>query len=87
MLGPLVGASMLIVATTVFLYYTIWTLVMPFVDMSHPSQSLFPPRVWAIRLPVIFILVGGAVVGSLLSLIMIKSNRQKALKVQKSKAK
>ncbi|KAG2164008.1 hypothetical protein JADG_003747 [Aureobasidium aubasidani] len=87
MLGPLVGASMLIVATTVFLYYTIWTLVMPFVDSSHPSQSLFPPRVWAIRLPVILILVGGAVVGSFLSLIMIKSNRQKALKAQKSKAK
>ncbi|THX20467.1 hypothetical protein D6D17_00650 [Aureobasidium pullulans] len=86
-LGPLVGASMLIVATTVFLYYTIWTLVMPFVDSSHPSQSLFPPRVWAIRLPVILILVGGAVVGSFLSLIMIKSNRQKALKAQKSKAK
>lgn len=99
---------MLIVATTVFLYYTIWTLVMvhylspsyiyifqapnaslvqPFVDSSHPSQSLFPPRVWAIRLPVILILVGGAVVGSFLSLVMIKSNRQKALKAQKAKAK
>jgi dolichyl-phosphate mannosyltransferase polypeptide 2 regulatory subunit len=59
----------------------------PFVDSSHPSQSLFPPRVWAIRIPVILILVGGAVVGSFLSLIMIKSNRQKALKAQKVKAK
>lgn len=59
----------------------------PFVDPMHPSQSLFPPRVWAIRIPVILILVGGAVVGSFLSLVMIKSNRKKALKAQKAKAK
>ncbi|KAF1353389.1 dolichol phosphate-mannose biosynthesis regulatory [Delphinella strobiligena] len=87
MLGQLVGASMLIASTAVFLYYTIWALIMPFVDPMHPSQSLFPPRVWAIRIPVILILVGGAVVGSFLSLVMIKSNRKKALKAQKAKAK
>lgn len=84
MLGTLVGFSMLVAATAVFVYYTIWTLLMPFVDDSHPSQSLFPPRVWAIRLPVILILFGGAVVGSFLSVVMIKSNRKKALKAQKA---
>ncbi|KAI5197635.1 hypothetical protein E4T39_07198 [Aureobasidium subglaciale] len=78
---------MLIIATTVFLYYTFWTLVMPFVDSSHPSQSFFLPRVWAIRIPVILILVGGAVVGSFLSLIMIKSNRQRVKKARKTKVK
>lgn len=59
----------------------------PFVDPSHPSQSLFLPRVWAIRIPVILILLGGAVVGSFLSVVMIRSNRKKALKAQKAKAK
>ncbi|KAJ9622332.1 Dolichol phosphate-mannose biosynthesis regulatory protein [Taxawa tesnikishii (nom. ined.)] len=86
-LDRLVGLAMLIAATAVFLYYTIWTLLMPFVDQSHPSQSLFPPRVWAIRIPVILILLGGAVVGSFLSVVMIRSNRKKALKAQKAKAK
>jgi len=91
---------MLVAATAVFVYYTVWTLIMvwnddyrpdqlltrmqPFVDDSHPSQSLFLPRVWAIRLPVILILLGGAVVGSFLSLVMIRSNRKKALKAQKA---
>jgi dolichyl-phosphate mannosyltransferase polypeptide 2 regulatory subunit len=92
---------MLILATTVFLYYTIWTLLMvhlyllaslktlltesdqPFVDDSHPLQSLFPPRVWAIRIPVILLLLGGAVVGSFLSVVMIRSNRKKAAKKAK----
>ncbi|EMC94347.1 hypothetical protein BAUCODRAFT_48394, partial [Baudoinia panamericana UAMH 10762] len=77
-----VGASMLIVASAVFLYYTIWTLLLPFVDSDHPLQSLFPPRVWAIRIPVILLLLGGAVVGSFLSVVMIRSNRKKALKAK-----
>jgi len=93
---------MLILASTVFLYYTIWTLLMvrlllfrplpnvlanayaqPFVDEKHPLQSLFPPRVWAIRIPVILLLLGGAVVGSFLSVVMIRSNRKKAAKKAK----
>ncbi|KFY13572.1 hypothetical protein V492_03182 [Pseudogymnoascus sp. VKM F-4246] len=35
---------MLLVASAVFLYYTIWTLLMPFVDPDQPIQQLFPPR-------------------------------------------
>jgi len=107
---------MLIVATSVFFYYTVWTLLMvrpscsptvsnvtqarrrppikdtaantaflqqPFVDHDHPLQSLFPPRVWAIRIPVILILLGCAVVGSFLGIVMIRSNRKKAVKLKK----
>ncbi|KAF7185230.1 Dolichol phosphate-mannose biosynthesis regulatory protein, partial [Pseudocercospora fuligena] len=85
-LDRLVGLAMLILASTVFLYYTIWTLLMPFVDDSHPVQALFPPRVWAIRIPVILLLVGGAVVGSFLSVVMIRSNRKKALKAKQKAA-
>jgi len=90
---------MLIVASTVFLYYTTWTLLMvpsaivsppylstntrkPFVDPGHPLHGFFPPRVWAIRIPVILILLGSAVVGSFLSMVMIRSNRKKAAKAK-----
>ncbi|KAI0128520.1 dolichol phosphate-mannose biosynthesis regulatory protein [Xylariales sp. AK1849] len=73
---------MLAAASAVFLYYSIWTLVMPFVDSDHPLHSVFPPRVWAIRLPVILILLGSTVVGSFLSIVMIRSNRKKAAKVK-----
>jgi len=84
LLDRLVGLAMLAVASTVFLYYTIWTLLLPFVDDSHPVQALFPPRVWAIRIPVILLLLGGAVVGSFLSIVMIRSNRKKALKAKQA---
>lgn len=56
----------------------------PFVDDSHPIQTLFPPRVWAIRIPVILLLLGGAVVGSFLSVVMVRSNRKKAAKAAKA---
>lgn len=82
MLDKLVGLAMLIVATVVFLYYTVWTLLMPFVDEPHPLQNFFPPRVWAIRIPVILILLGSAVVGSFLGVVMIRSNRKKAAKAK-----
>ncbi|OQN96153.1 hypothetical protein B0A48_02148 [Cryoendolithus antarcticus] len=86
LLDRLVGFAMLIVSSTVFTYYTVWTLLMPFVDDSHFLHSLFPPRVWAIRIPVILLLLGGAVVGSFLSVVMIRSNRKKALKARAKKA-
>ncbi|KAL9075909.1 MAG: hypothetical protein Q9161_001303 [Pseudevernia consocians] len=86
MLDRLVGLAMLIVATTVFLYYTTWTLLMPFVDQGHPLHDFFPPRVWAIRIPVILILLASAVVGSFLSVVMIRSNRKKAAKARAAEA-
>jgi dolichyl-phosphate mannosyltransferase polypeptide 2 regulatory subunit len=52
----------------------------PFVDPGHPLHDLFPPRVWAIRIPVILILLGSAIVGSFLSMVMIKSNRKRVAK-------
>jgi dolichyl-phosphate mannosyltransferase polypeptide 2 regulatory subunit len=61
------------------------TSIQPFVDEDHPLHALFPPRVWAIRIPVILILLGSAVVGSFLSVVMIRSNRKKALKAKATK--
>ncbi|KAM7223769.1 dolichol phosphate-mannose biosynthesis regulatory protein [Rhypophila decipiens] len=86
MLDKIVGLAMLVAATVVFLYYTIWTLLMPFVDADHPLQNFFPPRVWAIRIPVILVLLASAVVGSFLSVVMIRSNRKKAAKAAKAAA-
>ncbi|KAI1313641.1 dolichol phosphate-mannose biosynthesis regulatory protein [Xylaria venustula] len=87
MLGTLVGLAMLVAATVVFSYYSIWTLAMPFVDLDHPLHSFFPPREWAIRIPVILILLGSAVVGSFLSVVMIRSNRKKAAKAKAAASK
>ncbi|KAK9435994.1 Dolichol phosphate-mannose biosynthesis regulatory protein [Metarhizium brunneum] len=82
MIDKLVGLAMLVASSVIFLYYTIWTLLMPFVDKDHPLQDFFLHRKWAIRIPVILILLGSAVVGSFLGLVMIRSNRKKAAKAK-----
>jgi len=63
-------------------YTRMLTLSEPFVDAGHPLHDFFPPRVWAIRIPVILILVGGAVVGSFLGVVMIRSKQKKAAKTR-----
>ncbi|KAA8896794.1 dolichol phosphate-mannose biosynthesis regulatory [Sphaerosporella brunnea] len=72
---------MIIIATVVFAYYTVWTLFMPFVDENIELHNFFPPRVWAIRIPMMIILFGIAVVGSFLSMVMIKSSQKKRAKL------
>jgi dolichyl-phosphate mannosyltransferase polypeptide 2 regulatory subunit len=54
----------------------------PFVDSDHPLQNLFLPREWAIRIPVILLLLGSAVVGSFVGMVMIRSNQKKAAKAK-----
>ena len=59
----------------------------PFVDDDHPLQGLFLPRVWAIRIPVILTILASTIVGSFLSMVMIRSNRKKAAKAKAAAAK
>ncbi|KAL2312707.1 Meiotic recombination protein rec6 [Schizosaccharomyces pombe] len=46
------------ISTAAFLYYTIWVLIMPFVDNMNISQKLFLDREWAITIPVAVMLFG-----------------------------
>ncbi|ODQ63922.1 hypothetical protein NADFUDRAFT_83993 [Nadsonia fulvescens var. elongata DSM 6958] len=76
---------MLLVAVLVFVYYTTWTFLMPFVDSTHALQLFFPPREWAIRLPVIILVLGLTVIGSFVGSVMVKAaEKEKAKKLKES---
>ncbi|VVT56442.1 uncharacterized protein SAPINGB_P005060 [Magnusiomyces paraingens] len=83
----LIGAAMIFVATAVFIYYTIWTFVLPFVDESSPIQSLFLPREWAIRIPVVLLLTAVAGVGTFIGKVLIKNAEKEKRKQAAAKAK
>ncbi|CAN6634064.1 hypothetical protein TRVA0_014S01772 [Trichomonascus vanleenenianus] len=72
-LDQLIGAGMLFVATAVFVYYTTWTFVLPFVDEPHPLYAFFPAREWAINIPVMLLLLAITVVGTFIGTVMINS--------------
>jgi dolichyl-phosphate mannosyltransferase polypeptide 2 regulatory subunit len=66
----------------VFLCSLLISIPQPFVDPGHPLHDIFPPRVWAIRIPVILTLLGSAVVGTFIGIVMINSNKKKAAKAK-----
>ncbi|KAJ2393405.1 Dolichol phosphate-mannose biosynthesis regulatory protein [Coemansia sp. RSA 2603] len=70
-----VGAALLGVGSLVFAYYSVWTLVIPFVDKDHPARMLFPPQWYAIALPVFLLVVGVTAIFGFLSFVMLKSSK------------
>ncbi|KAJ3200566.1 tyrosine-protein phosphatase required for protection against superoxide stress (By similarity) [Dinochytrium kinnereticum] len=73
----LVGGALVLFSIFVFTYYTVWALLLPFLEDSNPLQSFFPPRYLAIQLPVILLVVGLFVIVSFISLVMIRSGSKK----------
>lgn len=72
----LVGLAMLAVATAVFAYYTIWVFVLPFVDDSNVLQSFFLPRDYAIKLPLILLVLAGTAVGTFIGSVLVKKSKK-----------
>jgi len=72
------GSFMLLVASTVFIYYTIWAILLPFFDAANPIHSWFLPREWAVRLPAFILVVGLSAIGFFLGSTIMKENRKKA---------
>lgn len=74
---------MLGVASAVFIYYSTWIWVLPFVDTSSILQKLFLPRDYAIKIPILLLLIGGVGVGAFIGSVLLKeANKKKAKKTQ-----
>lgn len=70
---------MLLIATFIFAYYTVWTFVTPFLADDSIVQYFFLPRYYAIALPVLALIVGVCLIITFIGLVVIKSaQKQKA---------
>lgn len=63
------------------LYYTLWVIVVPFVDRDHYFQQYFPPREYAILMVVLVIVVGLVVLTAFIGLVMFHHGRQQNKKI------
>lgn len=52
--------------------------VQPFLSPSHPLQSLFLPRAYAVGIPVGLLVVGVSGIGAFLASVLIKSGKKKS---------
>ncbi|KAF7976345.1 hypothetical protein HWV62_5911 [Athelia sp. TMB] len=76
------GGAMLLTASIVFVYYTIWAILLPFFDKTSPIHNYFPTREWAIRLPAFVLVIGLAVIGTFVGSTIMKENHKKAQKTK-----
>lgn len=65
-------------SAALYVYYTLWVLVTPFIDGGHVIQNLFPPREWALSLPITIGVFGMSAVGTFFGLVMIKTRKGKS---------
>ncbi|XP_043921259.1 dolichol phosphate-mannose biosynthesis regulatory protein [Protopterus annectens] len=49
----LVGVGLVGFSLCLFVYYTIWVIVLPFVDEEHVIHSYFLPRQFAVLIPAV----------------------------------
>ncbi|KAL1944528.1 hypothetical protein VTO73DRAFT_2958 [Trametes versicolor] len=70
------GSLMLLLAATTFLYYTIWTLLLPILDESSPVHAWFPSREWALRIPAFIVVLGISAIGLFLGARIIHDDRE-----------
>lgn len=68
---------MLLLATFIFVYYTAWTFITPFLAEDNIIQSFFLPRYYAIALPVTALIIGVCLVTTFIGLVIIKSVQKK----------
>ncbi|GME82143.1 unnamed protein product [Ambrosiozyma monospora] len=68
---------MLLAATFIFAYYTVWTFALPLLENDNPLQKFFLPRDYAIKIPVILLIIGVTLVGSFIGSVLLKSSQKK----------
>ena len=66
------GLTITLLSVVLFLYYTAWTLVTPFIEPAHPVLRWFPPRIYAVLVPAYLGLCLVCVVAAFLGIVMLR---------------
>lgn len=70
-------------ATAVFSYYSAWVFLLPFLDDDNVLQGFFLPREYAIKLPLLLLLLGFLAVGSFIGKVLVNNAQKEKLKKSK----
>lgn len=65
-----IGWSMVSLAVTIFAYYTLWVIVLPFIEPHEKIHSFFLPRYYAAAIPLTLMVVTLIIIGITVAAIM-----------------
>ncbi|XP_041753551.1 dolichol phosphate-mannose biosynthesis regulatory protein isoform X2 [Coregonus clupeaformis] len=72
-----VGMSLVGFSLLLFTYYTVWVIILPFVDSDHVVHQYFLPREYSVILPGIAALILLLCVGTFIGVVTWKNRRPK----------
>ena len=75
--GVVAGTALASLAALVLVYYTLWLVVTPLFDDDLPVQAFFPPRYYAIVVPVAAGVVLFSTVTAFVGITMLKAKGKK----------
>ncbi|CAH1272456.1 dolichol phosphate-mannose biosynthesis regulatory protein-like [Branchiostoma lanceolatum] len=75
-----VGMGLVALSALIFTYYTIWTVVLPFVDDDHIAHQYFLPRPYAVIIPTVAGVVALSAIGSFFGYVMLQDKMKKKAK-------
>lgn len=73
----LVGAGLVTLSSVLFVYYTLWTIALPFIDAEHVIHKYFLPREYSVIIPLVAGLVLVFFVGLFVVFVMWNSRNPK----------
>ncbi|XP_069465206.1 dolichol phosphate-mannose biosynthesis regulatory protein [Ambystoma mexicanum] len=73
----LVGAGLVAFSSVLFTYYTLWIIILPFIDADHVIHKYFLPREYSVIIPLVAGLLLVFFVGLFILFVMWKSRTQK----------
>ncbi|XP_075416852.1 dolichol phosphate-mannose biosynthesis regulatory protein isoform X2 [Tenrec ecaudatus] len=76
-----VGLGLVAVSLVIFTYYTVWVILLPFIDSQHAIHKYFLPRAYAVGIPLAAGLLLLLLVGVFITYVMLK-NQKVTRKVQ-----
>uniref|UniRef100_A0A672GPA1 Dolichol phosphate-mannose biosynthesis regulatory protein n=2 Tax=Salarias fasciatus TaxID=181472 RepID=A0A672GPA1_SALFA len=71
------GMSLVVFSLLLFTYYSVWVVVLPFVDSDHVLHKYFLPREYSVILPGVAAVVLLLCVGAFTAVIMWKNRKPK----------
>ncbi|KAG1698778.1 hypothetical protein DVH05_014733 [Phytophthora capsici] len=72
-----VGLVLLAISVVVYVYYSVWVLLTPFIDEDHPIQQFFLPYHYAISIPAVLLVLLFSGAATFIGMVMIKSQKKK----------
>ncbi|XP_008322706.1 dolichol phosphate-mannose biosynthesis regulatory protein [Cynoglossus semilaevis] len=72
-----VGTSLVVFSLVLFTYYTVWVIVLPFVDSDHLLHNYFLPREYSVILPGVAAVILLLCIGGFAAVILWKNSKTK----------